>query len=213
MSGVYPGRVRYRPRTEGLFARIEHIRDTSGDYWEVRGKDGLLTRYGTPRPQNADPGWRDAAVAGDPGQGRHGRVFAWRITETVDVFGNLIRYTYVRDRGEGQGHAWDQPLVSRIEYADYGDRRAPSFLVRVDFDYEPRPDAFSDFRAGFELRTSLRCRAIRVATHAADGVVRAVRDYRFGYEQRPSTGRPCSPGSMSSASTTRTRRRGTSCRR
>ena len=71
--------------------RLEHIRDTSGDYWEVRGKDGLLTRSGTPRPQNADPGWRDAAVAGDPGQGRHGRVFAWRITETVDVFGNLNR--------------------------------------------------------------------------------------------------------------------------
>src|SRR4051812_396489 len=33
-------RVDYRPRTEGLFARIEHVDDATGDYWEVLGKDG-----------------------------------------------------------------------------------------------------------------------------------------------------------------------------
>jgi hypothetical protein len=55
--------------------------------------------------------------------------------------------------------------------------------VSASFDYEPRPDAFSAHRAGFEIRTSLRCRAIRTATHAADGVDRAVREYRFAYEQ------------------------------
>src|SRR5262249_50912432 len=33
VAGSYPGRVRYRPRTEGLFSRIEHVRDASGDYW------------------------------------------------------------------------------------------------------------------------------------------------------------------------------------
>jgi RHS repeat-associated protein len=183
VSGAYPGRVRYRPRTEGLFARIEHVRDATGDYWEVRSKDGMFTRYGMPRPANADAGWRDPAVTADSGLGRAGRVFAWKITETRDVLGNLIRYSYVRDQGDEAGHVWDQPLLSRIEYADYGDRAAPSFLVRVDFDYEPRPDPFSDYRAGFELRTTLRCRAIRVSTHAADGVARAVREHRFGYEQ------------------------------
>jgi Salmonella virulence plasmid 65kDa B protein len=32
VSGVHPGRMRYRPRTEGLlFARIEHIRRSTGD--------------------------------------------------------------------------------------------------------------------------------------------------------------------------------------
>src|SRR6516164_472936 len=50
VEGSHPGRVRYRPRTEGLFARIEHVRDASGNYWKVRSKGGLLTRYGTPRP-------------------------------------------------------------------------------------------------------------------------------------------------------------------
>ena len=56
------------------------VRDDSGNYWEVRGKDGLLTRYGTPRPDDADASWRDPAVVADPGD--PGRVFGWRITET-----------------------------------------------------------------------------------------------------------------------------------
>ena len=182
------GRVRYRPRSEGLFARIEHVRDDTGDYWEVRSRDGLLTRYGTPRPTDAAPDWRDPAVTDDRASGGRGRVFAWRITETTDAVGNLVRYSYARDHGEEPGHAWDQPIVSRIEYADYGDRADPSFLVRVDFEYEQRPDPFSDYRSGFEIRTTLRCSTIRVSTHAADGVARAVREYRFGYEQAPFNG-------------------------
>jgi hypothetical protein len=31
VAGDYPGRVRYRPRTEGLFARIAHVRDATGN--------------------------------------------------------------------------------------------------------------------------------------------------------------------------------------
>src|SRR6185437_8967162 len=34
VSSSHPGRARYRPRTEGLFARIEHVQDATGDYWE-----------------------------------------------------------------------------------------------------------------------------------------------------------------------------------
>ena len=53
----------------------------------------------------------------------------------------------------------------------------------MDFDYEPRPDPFSDYRAGFEIRTSQRCHTIRVTTHAADGIARVAREYRLGYQQ------------------------------
>jgi RHS repeat-associated protein len=186
VAGTYPGRVRYRPRTEGLFARIEHVRDASGDYWEVRGRGGLLTRYGTPRPAGADATWRDPAVAADPRD--PGRIFGWRVTETRDPLGNLIRYEYLRDHGREPGHTWDQPLLARISYADYGDRAAPSFLVSVDFEYEPRPDPFSEFRSGFEVRTTLRCHTIRLTTHAVDGVARVVQEQRFGYEQAPFNG-------------------------
>lgn len=182
VDGSYPGRVRYRPRTEGLFARIEHVRDASGDFWEVRSKDGLLTRYGTPRPDGAAPGWRDPAAVTDPGDPT--RVFGWRITQTRDLLGNLIRYDYLRDGGQQAGHRWDHALLARISYADYDDDRVdPSFLVTVEFDYEPRPDPFSDHRSGFEIRTSLRCKAIRVITHAVDGVARVARETRFGYQQ------------------------------
>ncbi|GIH15168.1 hypothetical protein Raf01_33400 [Rugosimonospora africana] len=181
VAGAYPGRVRYRPRSEGMFARIEHVSDATDDYWEVRTRDGMRTRYGTPRPQDAPAGWRDPAVVADPsGQGR---VFGWRITETADPLGNLIRYEYLRDESTEPSHSWSQPLLARISYADYGDPATASFLVTVDFGYSPRPDPFSQYRSGFEIRTTLRCDTIRVTTHAADGVARVAREYRLDYVQ------------------------------
>ena len=178
-----PGRVRYQPRTEGLFARIEHVTGDAGDFWEVRTRDGLATLYGTPRPAGANGSWRDPAVVADPQD--PDRIFAWRITQTRDLLGNPIRYDYLADAGEDGPHRWTHPLLTSISYADYGAKAAPSFLVTVDFDYEPRPDAFSDYRAGFEVRTTTRCRTIRVSTHAADGITRVAREYRLTYTQAP----------------------------
>lgn len=43
------GLVLFKPRTEGLFARIEHRRDNT-DHWIVQTKDGLTSVYGTPGP-------------------------------------------------------------------------------------------------------------------------------------------------------------------
>ncbi|MFF5077984.1 SpvB/TcaC N-terminal domain-containing protein [Actinoplanes sp. NPDC000266] len=186
VDGGAAGRQRYRPRTEGPFARIEHVRGGGNDYWEVRGTDGSLTWFGTPRPDGAPADWRDPAVDADPG-GR-GRVFAWQISESRDPLGNIVRYEYGRDAGQDLAHSWDQPLLTAVAYADYGDRAAPAFLVRVEFDYEPRPDPFSDRRAGFELRTSTRCRTIRVSTHAADGVARMSQELRLSYRPAAFTG-------------------------
>jgi Salmonella virulence plasmid 65kDa B protein len=128
-----------------MFARIEHVRDASGDFWEVRTKDGLRTRYGTPRPDGAPVDWQDPAAVADPR--RPDRVAGWRITETRDPLGNVVRYDYLADRGEEPGHVWNQPSIARISYADYGDQAAPSFLVQVEFGYEPRPDPFSNYRS------------------------------------------------------------------
>ena len=179
-------RVRYRPRTEGGFNRIERVVVGGSDVWEVRGRDGLLTRYGTLRPEGADVNWRDPAVVADPDD--PSRVFGWRVTQSQDLLGNLIRYEYQRDAGREPGHAWDSPLLARVSYADYGDRAAPSFLVQVDFGYESRPDAFSDHRAGFEVRTSLRCSTIRVSNCTRPTGWRGWR----GCTASPATGRPSS---------------------
>jgi hypothetical protein len=72
-------------------------------------------------------------------------------------------------------------MIARISHADYGDRANPASVVTLEFDYEPRPDPISDDRAGFEIRTSLRCRTIRVVTQAADGVARVANTYRLHY--------------------------------
>lgn len=190
VSGHHPGRVMYRPRTEGLFARIEHVADGAEDYWEVTGKDGLTTWYGTPRPVPAPPAWSDPAVIRNPLAGSH-PVYAWGITRTRDRFGNQIRYRYrddQRDRGSEGPHKWDQPLLTDIEYVDYGLSGAQKFLALIRFEYEARTDPYSDYRAGFEVRTTRRCRRIMVETETEAGAVRPAREYRFEYAADPANG-------------------------
>ena len=185
---------RYRPRTEGLFAKIIHHHDaqTHTNYWEVCSKDGLISYYGTNPAdqvtyhpdflsQTTPPTISKPKVnAGDPD-----RVFVWRLTLTKDPFGNRIEYLYQeRDRSteqdERQGHRWDQPLLTQIRYADYEANNGTKFLVTVSFEYEDgRDDPFSDYRAGFEIRTTKRCKSILVETHADQDY--KVRRYEFTY--------------------------------
>ncbi len=151
------GVTRYRPRTEGLFARIDHHHTDGDDYWEVRSKDGLVSIYGTPATRGTgDP----AAIGRNPRD-----KFAWKLTETRDPFGNRIVYTYGADQGDDGPHTWSQPKLERIEYAEFDDSGQDRFLISVSFEYEERPDPFSDYRAGFEVRTTQRCTKIIVATH------------------------------------------------
>ncbi|MGL5942559.1 MAG: SpvB/TcaC N-terminal domain-containing protein [Waterburya sp.] len=150
--------TRYQPRTEGLFARILHHRDLGNDYWEVRSKDGLVSLYGTPEATSNNP----AAIANptNPTQ-----IFAWKLTRTTDLFGNRIEYLYERDAVRvTEGHQWDRLYLAEIRYGDYGDSANPQFLVRVKFSYEERPDPFSEYRSGFEIRTIRRCTQIEVLT-------------------------------------------------
>jgi RHS repeat-associated protein len=169
--------TRYRPRTEGLFARIERHLDAQTDHWFVRSKDGLVSTYGTPQRSLTDP-----AVIADPED--RSRVFAWKLTKTVDPFGNTIRYEYERDLGDTSDHHWDELYLKRIQYADYTETGADGgliqkFLVSVTFLYEDRPDPFSDHRPGFEIRTRRRCTSIEIRTHT--DAERLVRIYRFIY--------------------------------
>src|SRR6185369_3789835 len=91
----------YRPRTEGLFAKILYHRDPTNSYWEVRSKNGLVSFYGTESSFGSDP----AAIT-DPSN--RTKIFAWKLTRTEDTFGNRIEYEYERDSGEEGPHHWDQ---------------------------------------------------------------------------------------------------------
>lgn len=85
---------RYRPRIEGLFARIErwtNQRDPTDSFWRSISKDNVTTWYGkTPNSRIFDPA--------DPS-----RIFSWLICEGYDDKGNVIVYEYKVTRLERTG--------------------------------------------------------------------------------------------------------------
>ena len=82
---------RYRPRIEGLYARIERwTRKNDGDtHWRSISKDNILTVYGrNQKSRIADP--MDQS-----------RGFSWLICESYDDKGNAILYEYVAENENG----------------------------------------------------------------------------------------------------------------
>ena len=92
-TGVTGYRIhRYRPRIEGLFARIErwsNTEDPADVHWRSISKDNVLTLYG----KDAESRIYDPV---DPGS-----IFSWLICETRDDKGNAIVYGYRREDGIG----------------------------------------------------------------------------------------------------------------
>ena len=180
--GQFGDATRYKPRTEGLFALIDHHKDPVAglDYWEVKSTDGITSIYGKPANAGLEP-----AIIADPLD--RTKIFAWKLTQTIDTFGNKIIYEYARDLGQADAHQWDQLYLKRIRYIDFTDQTATRYLVSVTFVYEGndlvvRPDAFSDYRAGFEIRTRRRCERIEIRVHEAPE--RLVRTYELIYLDR-----------------------------
>jgi hypothetical protein len=81
--------------------------------------------------------------------------------------------------GEDGPHHWDQLYLKQIRYVDYTAGEETKFLVTITFHYEDRPDPFSEYRAGFEIRTQKRCNCIEIRTHADEE--RLVRTYELIY--------------------------------
>jgi hypothetical protein len=182
VSEPTPGVTRFRPRTEGTFARIERIRKPNADSWRVTGSDGIVSLYGAPLPPTGDP-----PVIADPAA--RSRIFAWNLSETSDLFGNRIQYRYRRDADTEGPHTWDQLYLEEIRYVDFETEGQTRFLVSVRFVYEERPDPFSEYRAGFEIRTRLRCSRIEIRTHANPDTAMLVRTYDLVYvDQRVRAG-------------------------
>jgi RHS repeat-associated protein len=85
VNGVAYRIQRYRPRIEGLFARIErwtNTTDATDVFWRSISKDNITTWYGrTAESRVADPI--------DPS-----RIFSWLICQSYDDKGNAIVYEY-----------------------------------------------------------------------------------------------------------------------
>lgn len=179
----------YRPRIEGLFARIEYWKNTAESYWKTVSKENLTTLYGrNGNSRIADPADQT-------------RVFEWLIEETYDAKGNKIQYTYqpensvnVKDAiyeqnrsitanrylqsirygnyfGKNAQEAWAFEII--FDYGEYD--LSPDYLAQSDCNpYQPtgtwlaRPDPFSSYRSGFEIRTYRLCRNIMLFHHLED---------------------------------------------
>lgn len=101
---------RYRPRIEGLFARIErwsNIDDPSDVHWRTISKDNILTLYGN----NADSRILDPEDSS--------RIFSWLISETRDDKGNAVLYRYKAENGAGVDS-------TQVNERNRGDSNAPS---------------------------------------------------------------------------------------
>lgn len=182
----------YRPRIEGLFARIEKwaCKQTGYTYWRAIDKNNITTYYG--KTENA----RIVDMED------HSRIFQWLIEESRDDKGNIILYTYKHENTQ----QIDRSLVSEknrllgnaglankyLKSIEYGNRTPGStdFLFMLVLDYgehdynvvsedvdgkqkgfvtctaaeskawDVRPDPFSTYRAGFEIRNYRLCQRI-----------------------------------------------------
>lgn len=82
----------YRPRVEGLFARIErwtNVSDATDVFWRTISRDNVTTWFG----QTADSRIADPS---DPT-----RIFSWLISRSYDDKGNIIVYTWKAEDSEG----------------------------------------------------------------------------------------------------------------
>lgn len=186
---------RYRPRIEGLFARIErwtNSTDPSDTFWRSISKDNITTWYGkTSQSRIADPSDQT-------------HIFSWLICESYDDKGNAIVYEYKAENSTGVETAQANErhrtrttnrYLKRIKYGNrisglvQPDLRQAEWLFEVVFDYGEhyverpdgevqtlnvagtqrpwtvRTDPFSSYRAGFEVRTYRLCRRVLMFHH------------------------------------------------
>ncbi|MFB3885321.1 MAG: SpvB/TcaC N-terminal domain-containing protein [Thermodesulfobacteriota bacterium] len=138
---------RYRPRIEGLFARIERWtnKDKPEDtFWRSISKDNITTWYG--KTENSR--------IFDPVDKTH--IFSWLICESYDDKGNAIIYEYVPEDSAGidESHAHERNrtpstrkanrYLKRIKYGNLPSRLVEpdlsklNWLFEVVFDYDEK---------------------------------------------------------------------------
>ncbi|MBO9700910.1 MAG: VCBS repeat-containing protein [Sporocytophaga sp.] len=177
----------YRPRIEGLFARIERWTEKANGRinWRVITKDNITTLFG----------WTDNSIISNPDNDTN--IFEWLPEFVFDDKGNCSHYIYKREDDSGIDksllHNRNRLKGGNITYTNlyidkvlYGNitpykRFGDAFLIETDymfqtvFDYgsllandsfetinswDFRPDAFSDYKAGFEIRTTRLCKRV-----------------------------------------------------
>jgi RHS repeat-associated protein len=180
--------IKYRPRVEGLFARIErwtNVSDRTDVFWRSISRDNVTTWYGRSA---------DSRIA-DPDDST--RIFSWLICESYDDKGNVVVHEYVAEDDTDIDHSQSNEqnrvrtanrYLRRIKYGYQRpylpDLNKPDSLILPDewhfevfFEYHEdqelsallaatvpswkrRNDPFSTYRSGFEIRTYRLCRRV-----------------------------------------------------
>ncbi len=123
----------FRSENESTFHRYQRL----GSAWNARSKDGDLLEFGTTTLSR---------VHSD------GNTFRWLLDKHTDLNGNAIRYSYLTDSSSA-----GQKYIREVQWG------SQSIFYSVVFSYESgRPDIFTDFLTGFEIRTALRLTQIDV---------------------------------------------------
>ena len=123
LEGIQYNVHRYRPRIEGLFARIERwsaVLSTGATFWRTISRDNVTTWYGrNQKSQIFDPS--------DPS-----RIFQWLICQTNDDKGNVAVFDYLDDRNL----AIDTSAVWEVN-RDPKAREANRYLKRIRYGNPP----------------------------------------------------------------------------
>jgi len=202
----------YRPRVEGLFARIErHTLNAGGiEHWEVTTKDNVTHLYGqSAATQVVDPQ--------DPT-----RTFSWLLEQSQDDRGNVVVYQYKAEDGVGVDPtrtsersrfdytttpptflATAQRYLKRVFYGnltagdpttancffemvfDYGEHQGPTPTPAEGPAWPVRVDPFSTYRAAFEVRTYRLCQRVLMFHHLTPTSALLVRSTDLFYEPGP----------------------------
>ncbi|UCG47037.1 MAG: hypothetical protein JSU94_16245, partial [Phycisphaerales bacterium] len=137
---------RYRPRIEGLFARIERWVNTltNETYWRSVSRDNVVTIYGRTKNSRIE----DPNTADD-----YPRVFSWLICESYDDKGNAIYYEYEPE------NSTDIDL-SQVNERNRSDniRSANRYLKRIKYGnktpFEHESDLPREYRDNLSERTA-----------------------------------------------------------
>lgn len=147
----------YRTENEGEFRRIR--RDGSG--WLLWDKKGTRYFLGS-KAMATNP----SRIVRPGGGETFDDTFKWCVDEVIDVHGNRMEYIHTQ-YADSPGNTY----CTEIRYSIFGANH--NSLV---FDFESRPDAFSSYLSGFQMRTGRRCGQIRVLSNGT-----LVRRYKLGY--------------------------------
>ena len=192
-GSVYDVR-RYRPRVDGAFTRIERWREraTGHTHWRTVSRDNQTTVYGlTAESRVADPAdpvrrvfsWLICESYDDKGNAlvyeyvpedsagvdvsRPDEQARTPASRAANRYIKRIKYGNRTPREPGEDLHQRTDWMFEVVF-DYGDHAADPPAPEPDRAWPVRPDAFSDYRAGFETRTYRLCCRVLMFHHFPD---------------------------------------------